>query len=591
MLDGLSGDDVMTAGRLLAGVDPVAVLAVHPDTPSVSVAVTGHGTLAATVPALTGQFARHGIVARVMVGGFDGYVFDLSDPSSELYAGGHHLVLCLLDPAVVFDEVAVPWTPQDVQRVWERKLRLLSGLVDSFTKRSSSTLVLNTVPLPRSRTAALVDHRSRAELGAVWREANAALLRFGVDRPGVVVLDSDPLLAEGVPAVEPRMDVYAGVHLSPALQAAYAHEVGHLARSVVGRTRKVLVTDLDNTLWGGVVGDDGPEAVEMAHTPVGEAFRAYQQTVRQLAAQGVLIAAVSKNDPGPARAALARPDATLREDDLVRLVTNWHPKHDNLRDLAADLNLGLDGFVFVDDSPYECALIRSELPEVAVVHVGGDPARHVETLLRDGWFDTRELTTEDRSRTARYRAELVRQDFLDSFESLADYLAELGVRVAVGRARGDQLSRISQITLRTNQFNMTGQRMQVADVAALAATPDGLVLTIECSDRFGDNGIVGVVFGRRDGDTLHLDNFLLSCRVFSRGVEQAAISAILRHARESGAVAVTGEYRATAKNGRVATFYSRSGFTRVPGSESVRFLHDLADIIAPPAHVTLTDTL
>jgi FkbH-like protein len=593
LVAGLHGRELLRAGQLLARLGPDAVLREHPTVPTMTVALTGHGTVAQLVPPLTAELARHGILLRPYVAPFDSYVFDLSDPGSELYTSDPDIVLCVLDPAVVFDEVPTPWRPSDVERVAGEKVRLLERLVTRFQSAARGTLVLNTLPLPRHFAAQVVDHRSRALLGAIWREANTRLLRLTEDHPGVVVLDLDPLVAEGVPARDPRLDAYAGAHLSPDLLAGYAREVGHLARHVAGRAKKCLVLDLDNTVWGGTLGDDGLDGIEVAGGHRGEAFRTFQQVAKQIGSQGVLLAAVSKNDLDAVREVLRdHPRMTLREEDFVRVVANWRPKHENLAELAETLNLNVDSFVFVDDSAYECGLVRHGLPGVTVVQVDEEPALHAEALLRDGWFDTPDLTAEDRARVSRYRDELVRKDFLHSFESVDDYLAELKVKVRLAAVTGPDIPRVAQLTLRTNQFNLTTRRLQQADVRSIAEDPAGVVLAVHASDRFGDNGTVGAVFARHDGDALHIDNFLLSCRVFSRGIEQACLSSVLRHARTMGVTAVYGTYRPTAKNGVVREFYPRYGFERVSDDGTmILFRHDLADIITTPGHVDLTEDL
>lgn len=593
LLRQLDDADLVAAGQLVARLSADEALRLHPAVPALTVAVTGHGTLAALVPALTAHTARHGLLARIHLSDFDGYVFDLSDPDSALYGTGAELTLCVLDPQVVFDEVPVPWRPEDVERVFAEKLRLLGGLTAAFAAHSRGTLVLNTLPLPRRFTAQLVDHRSRARLGAVWREGNAALLHLG-ERPGVVVVDLDPLLAAGVAADDARMSVYAKAHLSSDLLAAYAREIGHLARHLTGRTKKCLALDLDETVWGGVLGEDGPEGIEVADTYRGEAFRAFQKVVKQIGSQGVLLAAVSKNDIEPVRGVLRdHPRQTLREADFVRVCANWRPKHENLAELAEALNLGVDGFVFVDDSPYERGLVERELPAVAVVSVDGEPAWHAPRLLADGWFDVLELTDEDRTRAAKYADEFARKDFLQSFDSLADYLRELDVRVRLAPVCEADVPRVAQITQRTNQFNLTTRRLQPPEVRASADAPHGLVLAIHAADRFGDNGLVGAVFAHRDGAALHIDNFLLSCRVFSRGIEQACLAAVLRHARRTGAAEVLGTYRPTPKNAGVADFFPRYGFTELGSGPdgTVRFRHGLAEIVGAPEHVSLTDLL
>ncbi|KPM52650.1 methoxymalonyl-ACP biosynthesis protein FkbH [Frankia sp. R43] len=644
LLAGLGPEELARAGALLARVPAAEVRRHHPTVPVVKIAITGHGTLSPLVAPLAAELARHGLVLDPVVSPFDSYVFDLTDPGSALYAAGADLVLCVLDPMIVLDELPVPWTLADLEKIVDEKVRLLTGLADRFQATGRGTLVLNTLPLPRLLAGQLVDYRSRAALGALWRRAATALLGLAEDRPSVVVLDLDPILADGTAARDPRLSVYAKAHLAPGLLAAYAREVGHLARLVAGQTRKCLVLDLDGTVWGGILGEDGPDGVEVADTYRGEAFRAFQKVARQIGSQGVLLAVVSKNDPEPVRRILAEhPGLTLRAEDFADVTANWRPKPENLRETARRLNLGTSSFVFVDDSPYERALVRRELPEIAVVDVDDEPASHVERLLADGWFNVREVTADDRARPARYREDVARGDFLDTFDSIEDYLRELGVAVRLEAARASQVGRLSQLTLRTNQFNLTTRRLQPRAVAALLDDPAALVLAIHSADRFGDNGLVGAILARRVGldgpagtglggpagtdDTggavLRIDNFLLSCRVFSRGIEQACLVALLHHARDTGAREVLGEYVPTAKNGIVGDFYPRYGFTAAPapataapapataapapaaaapaaddraagspggtgGTGGTTFRHDLRDIVAAPTHVALT---
>lgn len=593
LLAGLSGDGLARAGRLLSRIDPDEVLRAHPQIRPVTVAITGHGTLNALIAPLTVELARHGLLLRPVLSPFDSYVFDLADAGSQLYAAEPDMTLCVLDASVVFDEVPTPWRPRDVQLAFQEKVQLLRRLAARFGQPGHGTLVLNSLPLPHQLAAQLIDYRSRAELGALWREANAQLLRMPEANPGVVVFDIDILAAEGVAVTDPRLSIYAKAPYSPDLLAAYARQAAHLARHVRGQTKKVLAIDLDGTAWGGTLMDDGMDGIELGDTYRGHAHRQFQQAVRQLAAQGVLVAAISKNDQEPVRQVLrGHPDLLLREDDFVRVAANWRPKHENLAELAADLNLGVETIVFVDDSPAEIGLARRQLPEVAAIQLDEEPAWHVRKLVADGWFDAVELTAEDRERPARYRDELERGDFLSSQDSLQDYLRELQIQVRVIAADSAQASRVSQLTLRTNQFNLTTQRRQPPDVQELIDDPSALVLAVQVADRFGDSGLVGAILAHRDGDTLDIDNFLLSCRVFSRGVEQAALHALLRHALDTGARSVTATYRRTARNENVRSFYPRNGFSTVTDDGgTTTFRHALDEITAPPAHIELIVTL
>ncbi|MDR7303668.1 HAD-IIIC family phosphatase [Haloactinomyces albus] len=593
LLNSLDDQGLTRAGRLLNRIDVDDVLHEHPSTPAVKVAITGHGTLNQLVPPLNAELARHGLLLRSALSDFDSYVFDLSDPDSALYRSAPDIVVCVLDPTIVFDELPVPWDATTAEHKLEEKVRLIEWLVERFVATTNATLVLNTVTLPRRFSAQLVDHRSRARLSAAWHRTNARLLELTERYSSALVIDLEPLLSEGLTAEDIRLNTYAKVPLSPALLARYAREVGHLARHSTGRTKKALALDMDNTLWGGILGDDGSEGIEVATSYRGEAFRAFQRVVKQLGSQGVLLTAVSKNDIEPVRRVLCEnSDMALREDDFVRVTANWRPKPDNVRETAEALNIKPDSFVFVDDSSYECGLMRHALPEVTTVQIGTEPALHISRLLEDGWFDIRELTEEDRARPALYRGESERSDFLAEFESLADYLRELRVEVRIGTLRESDVNRVSQITLRTNQFNMTTVRMQPTEVREFAMSAGARVLTIHASDRFGDNGLVGALLVRQDDDTARIENFLLSCRVFSRGIEQACLGAVLRDAFSNGCKAVYGEYQPTAKNAGVADLYARYGFESVAGDDSgTTYRHDLHDIPAVPEHLHLIEDL
>ncbi len=588
-LASLAESELVRAGHLLSRVDPAEVLRHHPATPTVSVAVTGHGTFSSLLPHLTAEIARHGVLLRPFFSNYDSYVFELSDPGSPLYRTGADLTLCLLDPMLVLDDLPVPWTPADVDQALTARIGVIERLVEVFEATSAGTLVLNTLPLPWRFSAQLVDYRSKADLGIGWRRANTRLLQLMTDHPQVVVVDLDPVVADGVPVTDARLSTYAKAHLSPLLLARYAREIGHLARAATGRSKKCLVVDLDGTLWGGVLGDDGVEGIDVGGSYRGEAFQVFQGVVKQLGSQGVLVAAVSKNERDLVhRAFQERAEMVLRDEDLARIVASWSPKHEMLAELAATLNLGLDSFVFVDDSAYECGLVRRELPMVTTIQVGEDPAGHTEAVLRDGWFGLRELTAEDRTRGEKYRQEIERKNFLDNFDSLGDYLRELKVTVRLAGVGEPEISRVSQLTLRTNQFNMTTRRLQRSDVRSLLSEPGTDVLAIHAADRFGDHGLVGAVFLRRTDRDLYIDNFLLSCRVFSRGIEQGCLAAILDHAREATMEAVHGFYRPSARNGLVEDFYTRNGFVRV-GEEGpvVIFRNDLLRPLDRPEHLTL----
>jgi FkbH-like protein len=589
-----AGDPALAkAGRLLARLDPDEVLAYGPDTPVVSVAVTGRSTLGALTPSLCAEFARHGLLPRLSVGDYAAWQVDLRDPGSALHAPDTDLALVLLDASVVFDRLPAVWTAADAVAAATAMGEELAALVGEFLSRSRATLVLNTLPLTRLHTHQLVDLRSRAALGAAWHGLNSRLLRLGAELERVVVLDLDVLLAQGGPLCDARLAAYAGEELGEELLARYAREVGHLGRALTGRTKKVLVLDLDNTLWDGVLGEDGPEGIAARTTLRGEAFGRVQRLAKQLGSQGVLLAVCSKNDREPVLEVLRdHPDMQLHEEDFVAVHADWGPKNKGLEELAQRLGLGVDSFVFADDSAFETGLVAAALPQIAVVPLGSEPALAPERLLADGWFDALELTEADRERTARYRVEAARADLRESATSVEEYLRQLEVRVSVERAHLGDVGRLAQLTQRTNQFNLTTQRLTAPEVRTRTEDADCLALAVRSADRFGDDGVVGAVFARRERDRLHVENLLLSCRVLGRGIERAVVAAVLDHAKAEGLAEVTASFRATPRNHRVRDFWLTVGFGTVDprpedGRDVLSFRHPLDRPLELPGHVRL----
>ncbi|MGW3652018.1 HAD-IIIC family phosphatase [Streptomyces sp. NPDC000878] len=596
---------LQSAGRALARLDPADGTPLH-DEDRVTVTISGSGTLDGLTASLTAEFARHGLQLDAVTRDFGAWERDLLDTGSALYAPTTALSLCVLDASVLFAPLPLPWTVADAASAADELLARLDSLAARHGEHASGLLVLNTLPLLHTHTHQLVDLRARAELSALWREFNAGVLRLALRHPRTQVIDLDPLVAAGGPVRDARLAAYAKARLGSELLARYAREVGHLARALRGRTRKVLVLDADQTLWDGVLGDVGPEGIAAAGTIRGEAFGGFQRVVRQLAAQGVLLAVCSKNDPEPLLTVLREhPDMVLREPDFVRVQASWGPKDAGLRQIAGRLNLGTDSLVLADDSAFERGQVAGALPAVALVPLDDEPALHAERLLADGWFDVPELTDTDLRRAAQYRSEGDRQRLREGAQSYEEYLAQLGVVVELAALRTDQVSRtarVAQLTQRTNQFNLTPRRMSAPEVREYADAPDGLVLTVGTRDKFGDNGLVGAVFVRRDRTTgWHIENALLSCRVFGRGIEQAVFAALLEGAREAGTPAVYGSYRPSARNGRVRELYPTLGFEatdgtgepdgpdRMDGTTAV-FRHPLLVLPEVPAHITLRGT-
>jgi len=340
-------------------------------------------------------------------------------------------------------------------------------------------------------------------------------------------------------------------------------------RALRGRARKCLVLDCDNTLWGGIVGEEGLAGIKLARTHPGSAFYEFQQEVVNLYHRGVIIALCSKNNEADVWEVFRKhPDMVLKEAHIATAQINWRDKATNLRQIAMDLNIGLDSLVFIDDSEFETALVRETLPEVSVIHIPPTKVMESKEILAScGLFDTLSLSPEDKKRGAMYKAETERKSLRTQAGDLEAYLRALDMVLEVCLADEFTIPRIAQLTQKTNQFNLTTKRYSEDEIRALARGKRSDVVYVRLTDRFGDSGIVGVCILKYDKARALCDTFLLSCRVLGRGVEDAFLIQVLKLARQRGAKIAIGEYRPTVKNGQVSDFYVKRGFEVVEQDE------------------------
>jgi FkbH-like protein len=341
-------------------------------------------------------------------------------------------------------------------------------------------------------------------------------------------------------------------------------------RALTTGPKKALVLDLDNTLWGGVVGELGALGVELGDSPQGEAHRALQQYAKALASRGILLAVASKNDAAEARGPfLSNREMQLSLQDFASFEANWDAKSASLARIAERLRLGADSFVFLDDSPTEREEIRQRARSVCVVDAPAEPAEYGRTLTRELWFETASVTQEDAARNEQYRAEASREQQRTAHTSLEDYLTSLELRAQVRDIGPDDIKRVAQLIGKTNQFNLTTPRYSHAELQALLQAERAFGLSVSLRDRFGDYGLILVVLGRpADEQTLEIDTFLMSCRAIARSVEEFAWGKVLDRAAQLGYERISASYRKTPKNSLVADLYPRLGLTLTRASEA-----------------------
>ncbi len=507
------------------------------------------------------------ICPELYVAEYNQYMWQLLDNNSELYGFSPDIALCLLDEHLFFEQLPADWMAVDFENCIEAVLNGLLQAFSSFFKNSSALLVVNTIALSAVSYNTAVDYRSKMKLSRLIREFNQRLLTFMEDHKTGLVIDTDILLQTAATGLtDIKMSAYAKMHFAEPLLAAIAREIKKIARSSLGKTRKCLVLDCDNTLWGGVVGDAGVDGIVLGGSPEGEAYGRFQAVVRQLGKQGVILTLNSKNDRENTDAVFdGHPDAVLKQADFSEQCVNWLPKHENIHTLSERLNIGIDHMVFVDDSEFECNMVREFLPDVTVLKLSGNPEEYVQQVLEQGWFNTRELTEEDFSRGDKYRAESERKLAQSKYQSVEEYLHSLEIKVELFFADEFSIPRIAQITQRTNQFNLTTERLGEQQVGDLSDSDNWLVIGFKAEDKFGCSGIVGAVLIEQVDDerglvNFHIRNFLMSCRVFSRGIETAVVAKIAELARRQSVADIYGYFSPSAKNGKYKDFYLQHGF-------------------------------
>jgi FkbH-like protein len=493
------------------------------------------------------------------------YWQELSDTSSRLYAFEPNVVLFAIDSFRLTQGAHAGLSPQDAGVVLEETTSHLRQCWRTARAAFQCPILQQTLLPVHSSLLGSNEHRLPGSRSAFVSHLNARL-RTLADEDGIDLVAVDTRVSqEGLNAWhDPALWNRSKQEVSPAAAPVYGELVARLLAAHQGKSAKCLALDLDNTLWGGVIGDDGLEGVALGQgSPEGEAFVRVQTYAKELARRGVILAICSKNDEARALEPFERhPEMVLRREDIGSFMANWSDKPTNLRAIAAELNIGLDTIVFLDDNPMERDLVRRELPMVAVPEIPEDPALVPQCLADAGYFEATVVTEEDRKRTAQYQSKLSREAFKAESTDLTAYLRGLGMRLLWRPFDRLGLQRIVQLINKTNQFNLTTRRYSEDDVLRVMQDTRAFGLQLRLVDRFGDNGVIAIVIGKLlDDFDLLIDTWLMSCRVLGRQVEQATLALLVQQARGLGAQRLIGEYRPTAKNGMVREHYRKLGFS------------------------------
>jgi FkbH-like protein len=559
-------------------------------------------TVEPILPFLSVEAVQSNFVLDLQLGGYGSYADELMNPQSALAQFGPDVVFILLDLEEVagkLPDLCARGKGAEVEEEIQQCVTRITQLLQSFRSRNAARLVLQGCVVPDLTSLGDVGNANLPHsLTNAVQDLNRKLAALSRTLSDCVFFDVDHLAARYGRARwrDQRMFLASRLAVSADAFSLYARGLIRSFAAMFRPSRKILCTDLDNTLWGGVLGEEGPEGIATGSAFPGNSYLEYQKYLKQLSSRGILLAIVSKNNESDVRDAfqLRAADLALTLDDFVALKISWEEKAKSIRDLAQELSLGLDAFVFVDDNPVECEAIRQQLPEVAIVAAPiEEPWRLVEILSQTSFFDAAVVTDDDINRLTEYKAQAQRAQLEDGAGSRDEFLSSLDIVCSFQSAVQAPLSRAVQLLAKTNQFNLTTRRRSAAEVEEFASAKGCQAWVVRVRDRFGDAGVVGLALARTQGDACLIDSFLLSCRVIGRGIETALLAFVAEHARRSGARRIVAEFIPTKKNAPCASFYTDHNFRSITPAEgaaldSTFYEFDLtASALTSPKWITL----
>lgn len=494
------------------------------------------------------------------------YMSELLDADSDLYRFDPNLVIVFIDTQSLLGEVFFhPYDVSDDARrsLMREKEEWIHGLLEQLAERTSATILLHNFEVPHYSPVGILEHKQPFGFIESIEELNRNIRDAYKSNNRMFVLDYNAFASSVGKRrlADPKMYYLADMKLDTRFFEELARLYMGVIRPLAARTRKCLVLDLDHTLWGGVVGEDGLEGIALGPTPDGRPFLEFQKYILNLYRQGVILAINSKNNIEDVLPVLRdHPHMVLREEHFAAMRVNWQDKATNIRELAEELNIGLDSMLFIDDDASNRALVRQALPEVGVLELPEDPALYIHTLTHVSDFNRLQMTSEDRMRGALYAAERQRAEAKRASVDLESFLESLQMQVSVLACDAFTKPRIAQLTQKTNQFNATTKRYTQDDIERMLQSGCYTVTCFHAKDRFGDYGIIGLYIVEREAEVWSIDTFLMSCRVIGKGVEYAMMAHLIDAATSANMKQILGTYLQTKKNVPMKDFFRTCGF-------------------------------
>jgi FkbH-like protein len=559
----------------------------------IKVAILSSFTINGLEEAIRVKCAESDITCATYLCGYGQYNQDILDQSSKLYEFSPDITFMIIDTRSVLSTLFyTPYTiPANDRRTYiDKRVADFVNLVKTFKNRTGSKLVLTNCSIPTYSPYGICEVRTEYGLKEMVYDFNARLADAFRSDPQVFLFDFNSFVSKygEINVLDYRQFLVGDIMVSLSFIPHLAEELMGYVKANLGVNRKCIVLDLDNTLWGGIIGEDGFDRIDLSLKPPGMAFMEFQRVLLALYQRGVILAINSRNNEDEAlRAIRDHPFMVLREEHFATMKINWSDKISNIKEIAQELNIGLDSIVYFDDDPINRELMSKAIPQIKTVDLPDDPSLYASTLMQINDFNTLVMTNEDRNRGEMYRQEHKRTELKRSSSNLEDFLKQLEIRVTMKKANNFTIPRIAQLTLKTNQFNLTTRRYQEEDVETLAQDNTKLIGCAQTQDKFGDNGITGVYIVNKNhvDKEWFIDTFLLSCRVMGRGIEDAMMGYILSKAKEEGVTKVKAEFIPTKKNKPCEQLLPNFGFKK----EGEQWVYTYSVPIKQTNHVELNE--
>jgi len=528
-----------------------------------------------------------GIECITYVADYNQYNQEILDQNSGLYQFKPDITFLILDTRHVLGEYFFSWYTvphDDRQKIIDTKISELKNICNTFTKNSDSKLVLTSLQIPNYSPYGFHDEHITKSLKQVIYEINTELFEWN-KQYNLFTYDFNRFVRKfGENNIFNYKQFFSGdIKISTEYIPKFIDDLMGYVYAVTGTSKKCIVLDLDNTLWGGIIGEDGFDNIKLGDNPIGRSFVEFQKRLLALNQRGIILAINSKNNFDDAIEVIQKhPNMILREDNFACVKINWDDKVSNIQRITEELNIGLDSMVFFDDDPINQEYVRESLPEVLVMNLPKDSSQYAQIITEMKEFDVLKITEEDTKRSDMYLKQKKRKEFESKVGNFNEFLKQMNIQVHVQKADSFSIPRISQLTLKTNQFNLTTRRYQEDEISKFSSSDDKIVECIQVSDKFGDNGITGTyIVEKKNNEEWIVDTFLLSCRIMGRGVEEIMMNQIIENAKSSGVKRIKGKFIPTAKNKPAENFYEKLGFKK----ENDFWIFDTDNTLKTPEHI------